>query len=296
MATSGTVTGAWPERAGAMAMRLELTGAGWLLVRVAAGLALCALSGGQSLGQSAPVASLTPAAAPNATLKPYLAQTALPDSVALLKPPPAAKSPAEARDQALARAAHALLGKPRWDQAKRDADLFSPRATSGFSCAAGREISPSATPVTDRLLRRAMIDFAAATSAAKAKYQRARPFMTDGKPICTPDMAAGLRANGSYPSGHAAIGQGWGLVLAALVPAHKAALLARGKDFGDSRRVCNVHWASDVAAGQVVAQATYRVLLKDTAFSTDLAAARTELANVRPIVPDCTAEKAGLKR
>lgn len=240
-------------------------------------------------------APANPIAMPTAPGGPYLARTALPDSIALLPPPPAAGSAAEARDLAQAKAAHALRGKARWQQATRDADLTSPRATGAFSCAAGREISPTATPLTDRLLRRTLIDFASATSAAKNKYQRQRPFMVDGQPLCTPEAEAGLRTNGSYPSGHAAIGQGWGIVLGALLPAHRTALLARGRAFGDSRRVCNVHWASDVTAGQRMAEATYLALRSDPAFAADMVAARAELARLKPIVPACATERTALR-
>lgn len=244
-------------------------------------------------GQPVPAASPAPAqAAPRG----YLGPAAWPDSAALLPPPPAAGSAALARDEALEQAARALRGTARWHQAKRDSDLFSPLATGAFSCAAGRVISPEATPATDRLLRRALIDFAGSTNAAKVRYGRARPFVANKLPICTPDAAAALRANGSYPSGHAAIGAGWGLILGALIPAHKAALLARGQAFGDSRRVCNVHWASDIAAGGKVAQATYAALSLDPDFVADREAARAEIARLPPLKPDCTAEHAALKR
>ena len=38
------------------------------------------------------------------------------------------------------------------------------------------------------------------------RYQRARPFVENGAPTCTPEDEADLRGNGSYPSGHTAIG------------------------------------------------------------------------------------------
>ena len=42
-------------------------------------------------------------------------------------------------------------------------------------------------------------------------------------------------------------------VLAELLPRRRSALLTRGREFGDSRRVCNVHFRSDVEAGQSLA-------------------------------------------
>jgi acid phosphatase (class A) len=103
-----------------------------------------------------------------------------------------------------------LQGKARFALAASDADLWSPKATGTFSCTAGLAITPTDTPALNRLMRRAMIDFGMATSGAKDKYKRPRPFMENGKPTCTPSQEAGLRTNGSYPSGHSAIGYGWG--------------------------------------------------------------------------------------
>ena len=61
-------------------------------------------------------------------------------------------------------------------------------------------------------------DLALGTYATKRKFQRRRPFMVNGEPTCTPQDEAMLRQDGSYPSGHSAIGYGWGLVLAEIVP------------------------------------------------------------------------------
>ena len=226
--------------------------------------------------------------------KGYLAPADLPDSVALLPPPPAPGSAAEARDVEASKAALALHGGPRWALATADADLFTPRASTAMACAAGHAIGPMITPLTEHLLRRTSTDFATSTRAAKAKYQRQRPFVVNNQPMCTPDLDAVLRHDGSYPSGHSAIGYGWGLILAEIVPGRATALAARGRAFGDSRRVCNVHWLSDVEEGRIAAAATLARLHADATFQADLAAAASELAADKSAPAGCEAEAAAL--
>lgn len=225
----------------------------------------------------------------------YLAPEAVPDSAVLVPSAPAKGSGTEARDKAAAKSALAVQSTPRWAFATSDADLFSPSATGALSCAAGFEISPQATPKLDKLLRRTIIDFGFATYRAKQKFDRDRPFELNKRAICTPDQDAMLRKDGSYPSGHSAIGFGWGLVLAGLVPDRATQLVARGRAFGESRRFCNVHWQSDVEEGRVVAAAVYARLQADAAYQADLAAVREELAGPRqPPARDCAAEAAAL--
>lgn len=208
----------------------------------------------------------------------YLAPMALPDSMALLPAPPVAGSAGEARDWAAAKEAHSLADSFRWQVATNDAELRGEASIKSFACAAGIDINPLRTPRTWQLLRRSLVDFGLATYAAKTSYRRARPFTVNGAPTCTPKDEPALRADGSYPSGHSAIGFGWGLVLAELVPTHADALVRRGIDFGDSRTVCNVHWASDVEQGRVVASAVFARLQGEAEFRNDAEGARAELA------------------
>jgi acid phosphatase (class A) len=225
----------------------------------------------------------------------YLARTALPDAVSLLPPPPAAGSKALARDRKAQARAVALQGSARWQLAISDADLFTPSATSAFSCAAGFVIGPQQTPKLDGLLRKAASDLGLSTYPAKIKYQRARPFVDNGKPPCTPEYEAVLRKDGSYPSGHAAIGYGWGMILSEINPQQKKQLRARGAAFADSRRICNVHYKSDVEAGGIMARAVVQSLLADTAFQADLAAARSEARSAAPLAAECATQAAALK-
>ncbi len=272
----------------------------WLLVGAGLTLAAIGIAGAAAEQAAAPVA--TQAAAPMDARSRigaggYLPAGTAPDSNLLIPPPPAPGSAAMARDEEAMRAAVALRGSPRWEQATTDALLFTPDATGVFSCAAGFKIGADVTPRINALLRKAAPDLAMAVYPSKRKYMRARPFMSNGQPSCTPQDEAGLRRDGSYPSGHSAIGYGWGLILAELVPDRAAQLVARGRAFGDSRRVCNVHWLSDVEEGRVVATAVYARLHAEAQFRVDIEEARKEadvqrLKKIAP--PDCAKENAAL--
>jgi acid phosphatase (class A) len=221
----------------------------------------------------------------------------LPGGEVLVGPPPGEGSEALARDRAANAAALLLGGSARFALAGRDADLGPGAVPHAFSCAAGVAISDANTPAIAHLLRRATADFATSTSGVKALHMRARPFTVNNAPTCTPEAETALRGNGSYPSGHAAIGYGDALVLAAVFPDRAAALVRRGIDHGDSRRVCNVHWLSDVEAGQKVAAATFARLHSGPAFRDDLAKAQAEAKGALPS-PDaeaCALETATLR-
>lgn len=223
----------------------------------------------------------------------YLAR-GLPDSLVLSPPPPAPGSAAEARDAEAAKAAVALRGTPRWRLAVQDADLFTAGAPAAFSCTLEVAIGPETTPRLDRLLKKSLADLSDSTSAIKERYARARPFMVNGEANCTPEAERSLRGNGSYPSGHSAIGFGWGLILAELMPERAARIVARGRAFGDSRRICNVHWLSDTEEARIAAAATVARLHAEPAFRADMAAAREELRKARKKPERCADEAAAL--
>lgn len=228
----------------------------------------------------------------------YLAADARPDSLALLPPPPAPDSAALALDQATARAAASLGGSPRWQLATEDAELRFPQAASAFSCALGVSVTEQDTPRLYLLLRRSLVDAGLSTYGAKDHYNRTRPFVATRTPMCTPADEVKLSKDGSYPSGHSAIGWAWALILAEAAPERTSAILARGRAFSESRIACNVHWQSDVNEGRMMGAATVARLHADPVFRADLAAARSELTaawarGAKP-VRDCQAEAAAL--
>ena len=228
----------------------------------------------------------------------YLDPKQLPDSLALLPPPPAPGSAQQAADLATYQSTRALRDTPRWALAVKDANLSFPAAASTFECALQIPISQEGTPNLNMLLRRTLLDAGLATYGAKNKYQRQRPFVVAGGETCTPAEQPALSKDGSYPSGHTAIGWAWALVLVQAAPQRMDAVLQRGYAFGQSRVICGVHWQSDVDAGRVIGAAALARLQSDATFKAQLALARDEIAQaqakgLKPTA-DCAAEAAAL--
>ena len=227
-------------------------------------------------------------------LQGYLASDMLPHSEVLLPPPPALGSTALAFDQDVNSNSLALRDSPRWMLAAEDADLTFPHAAGTFSCAVNAPVTEQDAPHLYMLLRRTAADAGSSVSSAKRKYMRNRPFIVNGEHTCTPDSEQSLMKSGSYPSGHSAVGWAWALILSEISPGQADAILARGRAFGQSRVICNVHWQSDVIEGRFMGAATVARLHADPLFRADLESARAELAAVRGkgLKPtrDCKAE------
>ena len=96
-----------------------------------------------------------------------------------------------------------------------------------------------------------------------------------------------MRTNASYPSGHAMTAWSWGLILAEAVPARADAVLVLGKDSGDSRMICGVHFISDVEAGRTLGSAMVSRLHATPAFAADLKKAKRELARAKRAPVGC---------
>ena len=231
-------------------------------------------------------------------LQGYLDPESLPNSLALVPPPPAPGSAAFAHDEEVARNTFALRDTPRFALAAADFDLELPVFINDFSCALNTEITKTNAPYLYTLLSRSFSDLAMSTYAAKNYYQRKRPFQLNHEPLAVPDMRDMLEKDPSYPSGHSALGWGFALILSELAPDRADEVLARGRAYSESRIVCNHHWYSDVVWGRFMGAATVARLHADPTFRADLEAARAELAALHaqgiPPTGDCEAEAAAL--
>ncbi len=229
----------------------------------------------------------------------YLQRKDLPDSLKLISAPPVPGSAAAAADEAAYRQGRLLRGSPRWTLAADDANLKFPKAAETFSCALDVPISQEGTPHLNMLLRRTLADAGLSTYAAKDHYKRVRPFVAIKEPTCAPSEEPSVVKDPSYPSGHAAVGWAWSLVLTELAPERADALLARGHAFGQSRMICGMHWQSDVDSGRQVGAAAVARLQSDPQFRAQLQAARSEINQARStglkVNRNCQAETAALK-
>lgn len=240
-----------------------------------------------------------PCALGQAKVSGYLEVDERPDSLLIVPPPPRAGTAAHEADVEAHRAMRGLRETPRWGLARADANVQFPPAASTFSCALGVPITQAHMPQLYELLQRTLIDAGQSTLRAKDAYARARPSTVYDEPICVPGDAAALRRSGSYPSGHAAAGWAWALILAELAPERSGPILRRGYEFGLSRAVCGVHWLSDIDAGRTVGAAAVARLHADAEFRAQLERARAEIARAMrtPVggpAPSCQAESAAL--
>ena len=203
----------------------------------------------------------------------YIANSHL-DAVQFLAPPPAPGSLAQQADGAAVRAGQALAGRPRWARAQSDDDL-SP--FTAFGPVLGRRFTAGRAPKTAALFTVLFNDVKTQTAPAKDHFGRLRPPLVDRSiKTCRP-----LEQTKSYPSGHASRGWMMALVLSDVLPEKADALLARGRDYGDSRVVCGEHFPSDVEAGRLIGASVFAAAMADPIFRRDLQAVRAEL---RPLL------------
>ncbi|NOQ42586.1 MAG: acid phosphatase, partial [Desulfuromusa sp.] len=91
-------------------------------------------------------------------LQGYLPTDALPDSLSLLPPPPAAGSTSLTLDEDVSQKSIALRDSPRWKLAAEDANLMFPQTAGTFSCALNAPITEQNTPHLYMLMRRTLTD------------------------------------------------------------------------------------------------------------------------------------------
>jgi len=196
-------------------------------------------------------------------------------------------------------AALALKGTPRYELAAADADRDHKHTINAFQCALGARISADHTPRLYHILALLRLDIRAASYPPKSHFKRPRPFVVHGAAhTCYRDDEAMSRGDWSYPSARGAVGWAYALVLADLRPNRADVILKRGRDFGESRVICDQEWQSDIEAGRTVAAVMVGKLKANDAFKADFAAAQKEIAlglaaGVKPAL-NCAPEFAAL--
>ena len=161
--------------------------------------------------------------------------------------------------------------RARYDHDNQDLTIYNELFGPGFDL--------TRLSLTKKLFDEVQHDRRAATDLAKETFRRRRPAIQD------PTLAhcgESWDPNSSYPSGHSAWGFSSGVVLAAMVPEKAPAILARSREFAESRMVCGMHFRSDTVAGQVVGTVVGERLLANPAFKVKFDAAATELRAAIP--------------
>lgn len=197
------------------------------------------------------------------------------NGAALVAGPPTDNSAAQAADTLAMRPAVSAerLAQARTDQAYDPFLAMRPVLGEGFTA--------ERFPRTAQLFEHVDERLDPVVSAAKARYTRVRPYVVDGHVLqCDPPGQSG-GASPSYPSGHAAAGWSWALLLAELIPSRAETILVRGREFGESRNICGFHYPSDIEASRIIAAGVIARLHGDASFRRELDAARRELARAR---------------
>jgi acid phosphatase (class A) len=204
-----------------------------------------------------------------------------PSSLAILPPPPSAGSMQWFYDESQYQWGKSLRDTPRGDQAATDAQIEGDGVPHIFSEAFGTEISKKNAPEVYKLVLEMRDDAGdLATRSAKNHYMRIRPFAYYKENTCNPTQQKELSGNGSYPSGHTAIGWAEALVLAEINVDRQNEILKRGYEMGQSRVICGYHWQSDVDAGRLCGAAVVVRLHADPAFQKQLQKAKKEFAQL----------------
>lgn len=212
----------------------------------------------------------------------FLEDSEVANSLDLLPPPPEAGTILFLYDKERYDWGKLQRNTPRGDQAAQDARVDGNGVPLAFSEAFGIEISKEKTPEIHKLIINMREDAGdLATRDAKNHYMRVRPFSFFNEMTCNPEQQKELSTNGSYPSGHTAIGWATALVLAEINPDRQNEILKRGFEMGQSRVICGYHFQSDVDAARIVSSAVVARLHANDAFMKQLNKAKAEFAKLQ---------------
>jgi hypothetical protein len=134
----------------------------------------------------------------------------------------------------------------------------------------GAKLGPVQARRAQRLLQQVTERTDSVVDAAKAKFDRARPFQLD------PSLSSALGkvgGNPSHPSGHTSAAYAAALLLATFLPERATELVDLAAEIGFSRMYGGVHFHSDVIVGaRLAARVVADVLRRDAASAKTLVA------------------------
>jgi D-alanyl-D-alanine dipeptidase len=177
-----------------------------------------------------------------------------------------------------------IRNTPRGQQASWESLYGADRMATVYSEAMGMTISKEKTPAIYRFIKRVGETANQATSMAKRRYMRVRPFARLNEHVSSEfDDEKDLRRNGSYPSGHTAFGWASALAMIEVAPELQDTILRRGFEYGQSRVIVGAHWQSDVDAGRLAASAAIARMHTSPEYQEDLEEAREEYRRIKGI-------------
>ena len=195
------------------------------------------------------------------------------DPAHFLPPPPAVGSPRALAELAEVKRFQAEATPEQRAQAASDDGNENGTI---FAAAIGPGWDLTRLPATAKVINEVTGSESPFSDIAKKEFQRDRPWIVDSSiQTCAPHKPS--QDHASYPSGHATVAYGMGVVLANLMPEHAQAILARSEQFAENRVLCGMHFHSDIIAGQQFGTIMAIRLMQNPQFEADMDAARTEL-------------------
>ncbi len=191
--------------------------------------------------------------------------------VALLDPPPPANSGQTRRELDVLLAIQQRRTKAQADAARADrkTEIWQFAQALGLQTETMREFA-----ALGALAEQVEDDMRPYVRTAKNRFQRLRPYVVEPRiDPCIQDV----RANLSYPSGHATYGYVMAYLLADMVPEKNAELLSRAQEFAGQRATCGVHFPSDLEAGRLGGRWLADRFLQSAAYRAAAAPAMREL-------------------
>ena len=196
------------------------------------------------------------------------------DPAHYLPPPPAPGSPRALAE--LAEVKRSMAEATPEQRAQAASDDGSENGTI-FVAVLGPAWDLSKLPATAKVINEVTGSEGPFSDIAKQEFKRDRPWVVDSSiQTCAPHKPS--QDHASYPSGHATVGYGMGVVLANLMPNHAQAILQRSQQFAENRIVCGFHFRSDIVAGQQFGTIMAIRLMQNPQFQADMNAARAELS------------------
>jgi acid phosphatase (class A) len=195
-------------------------------------------------------------------------------SAEILPPPPPANSLQAEAERAELEVIERTRSSAAIEAAKRDSET---KDATIFEEAIGPGFRLDRLPQTALLMSMVRGSEKAAADRAKIYFRRPRPW------IANPSIGACSRdddALSSYPSGHATMAFSMGAVLSRLVPQRAPEIMARAARYGESRLTCEVHYRSDVTAGEALGLIVAERLMAKRSFVRQFRLARVELTAV----------------
>ena len=192
----------------------------------------------------------------------YLEKTALPIKTAIAPPPKAASAEDQKDMQALVAA-----------QAHRS-EQDCKRAESEVNVTLESFFGPPWGPLTTNeaqkwspFFEKIRTDAEYFAREVKSQWSRPRPFVENLKL----NPCVRREKSNSYPSGHATISRVFSRVLSMMDPKRKGLFEKRANQIGEDRVLAGVHHPSDIEAGTKLGDQVFLALMKNSAFTKELA-------------------------